>query len=594
MWSAARALASHAEVSILTSASWRGRYEELAGPGDERLLPGVRFAFVEEPSGDLSPFLSWNHLWSLRLLEGVARLHPDGGPDVLELPDYQAEGFASVHARRGLDPRLGRTALAVGLHTSAEMCAVLDGEPATDHLRTLAGLERFTLRFADALLWPGGKTLERYGEFYGGESLAPAIRRPLPAPADLPSPAPLVDSPEAGPVRLLYLNRLQRLKGIEELVTAIRSLPDEDLTLTVVGGDTATGPEQTSMRAHIQSLVADDHRIVVRGQVPHDDVAGLIAQHHAVVVPSHWEAYGYVVREALGSNRPVIATPVGWIPEAVRAGESGWLARSSAPEDLAAALRDVLDARATLTAMVADGRPRAVYDGLPSEDATCDAYLELLDRSAETAPATAPTAKERQRVAALIACEAGGGDPVSTLVSLEGQHDASVRSILVVGPSGVFPGPGGGLARADAVVATAGNRRDAWRAALAHISEELVLLAPAGAVLEHGFLRRAASALAGEPGLAWVTAFAATGGRPEHAPPGSYRLPLAELGASPSVALIRTTALEAALSDEDGAADAEPDLFVRLARADAHGLVLQEPLLENLPRRAAPQPVAQR
>ena len=419
MWSAARALAPHAEVSIVTSSRWRTRYEELAQAGDERLPEGVRFAFVDEPSGDLSPFVSWTHLWSLRLLEAVARLYPDGGPDILEVPDYQAEGFAAAHARRGLDPRLRRTVLAVGLHTSAEMCAVLDGAPETPHMRLLAGLERFALRFADALLWPGGNTLERYSAFYGAESLAPAIRRPLPAPSDLRSPAPLDDSAAGGPLRLLYLNRLQRLKGIEELVTAVRSLPDEELTLTVVGRDTMTGPDQTSMRAHIESLAGGDPRIVLCDQVPHAEVPELIAGHHAVVVPSHWEAGAYVVREALGSNRPVIATPVGAIPEAVRPGESGWLARSGAPDDLAAALREALGARELLPEMVKDGRPRAVFDELAGGDAVLPAYLELLERSAAEQPAVTRADTDQLSVEALIDCEGGGGDPLPTLISLE-------------------------------------------------------------------------------------------------------------------------------------------------------------------------------
>ena len=80
MWAAARFLSSHAEVSILTSSRWQARYEEMVRDGDERLPEGVRFAFVDEPEGDLSPFLSWNHAWSVRLLEGVAQLYPDGGP----------------------------------------------------------------------------------------------------------------------------------------------------------------------------------------------------------------------------------------------------------------------------------------------------------------------------------------------------------------------------------------------------------------------------------------------------------------------------------------------------------------------------------
>src|SRR5215210_6720823 len=67
MWAAAHLLASEANVSVLTSSRWKPLYEELAAAGDDRLPQGVRFAFVDEPGEDVSPFLSWNHAWSVRL-----------------------------------------------------------------------------------------------------------------------------------------------------------------------------------------------------------------------------------------------------------------------------------------------------------------------------------------------------------------------------------------------------------------------------------------------------------------------------------------------------------------------------------------------
>ena len=81
---------------------------------------------------------------------------------------------------------------------------------------------------------------------------------------------------------------------------------------------------------------------------------------------------------------------------------------------------------------------------------------------------------------------------------------------------------------------------------------------------------------------------------PAHAPPGSYGLPLAEMDASPSVALVRRSALEAATRGEDAVRDGDLDIFVQLARAGAHGVVLQEPLFASLPRRATQRAFAQR
>lgn len=585
MWATARLLAPHADVSVLTSSRWRSRYDEFSRREDERLPAGVRFAFADEPPADRMPFVSWHHLWSLRLLEGAAALHPDGGPDIMEVADYQAEGFAAAHARRGLDPRLRKTTLALRLSTSAEMCAALNEDPEDLHLRVLSGVERFPLRYADALLWPGGNSLERYADFYGDGALAPAFRCPLPMTDDLALDTSL-DLPANGPLRLLYLNRLEKRKGIEELVTAVRSLPDAQLALTVVGRDTMTGPGRTSMRAHVERLAAGDPRIELADQIPHAEVPRVIARHHAVVVPTRWETFSYVVREALACNRPVLATPAGGIVDVIRPGESGWLARSSSPDHLAAALREVLAAREEIADMVAGRRPRAVFEGGAVEERNLEVYRELRERPSSKSPAAAPRTATPQRVGAVVACGSGGGDPLPTLVSLERQRGVSVKAVLAAAGSSRFP-DARGLARVHALVAAPADRAGrpgAWAAGLASIPDELVLLVTAGTVLAPDFIARGAAALAEEPSLAWVTSFVGNVERPLDAPLGSYGLPLAELDPATFVALGRRAALHTALREPDSAPDDEAELLVRLADAGAHGLVLQEPLVESAPR----------
>ena len=580
MWAAARLLSEQADVSVVTSSRWQERYEELLRDGDPRLPQGVRFAFAEEPSGDRMPFVSWHHLWSLRLLEGAAALHPDGGPDILEVPDYQAEGFAAAHARRGLDPRLRSTKLVVRLSTSAEMCARLNEDPDDLHLRVLSGVERFPLRFADVILWPGGNALERYAELYGEDGLAPAIECPLPMADDLDVSSSSEPPPADGPLRLLYLNRLERRKGVAELVRAVRSLPDADLALTLVGRDTQTGPDGSSMRAHVSRLAGGDPRIELLEQVPHSEVPRLIAEHHAVVVPTRWETFSYVVREALACNRPVVATPAGGIVDVVRPGESGWLARSSSSEDLAATLREALAGRAALAEMVAEGRPRRVFEEGSAAERNLEVYAEIRERGGEAGggPAT-------PRVDAVVACEPGGGDPVPTLLSLERQSGASVKVVVVADGSGRFP-DGRALPRADAVVPPPERpgRPAAWGAGLASTSEDLVLLLTAGAVLGRDFVARAAAALAREPSLAWVTSFVGQGPRPWDAPLGNYALPVEELEPTSFAALVRRSPLRDVLGDPGSAPEDERSLLAVLAGAGAHGLVLQERLLEDVPR----------
>jgi hypothetical protein len=88
-----------------------------------------------------------------------------------------------------------------------------------------------------------------------------------------------------------------------------------------------------------------------------------------------------------------------------------------------------------------------------------------------------------------------------------------------------------------------------------------------------------------------VTSLAKEGERPWSAPPGSYALPIEELDAGPSVVLVRRASLIDVLGDPESAPPDERRLFARLAEAGAHGVVIQEPLLANLPRRAEQLPV---
>lgn len=73
-----------------------------------------------------------------------------------------------------------------------------------------------------------------------------------------------------------------------------------------------------------------------------DDVPDLLRQSSAVVLPSHQEAFGYTVVEAMATGLPVIATNVGGIPEIIADGHNGLLVAPHQPEQLAERLSAVL------------------------------------------------------------------------------------------------------------------------------------------------------------------------------------------------------------------------------------------------------------
>ncbi len=135
----------------------------------------------------------------------------------------------------------------------------------------------------------------------------------IPSGIELPA---AVGSPE-DPPHALYVGRLSEEKGILELVEAARGLP-----LVVVGD----GP----LRAQLPQAL---------GFVPPAEVGGYLQRAAVVVCPSRREGYGVVAREAMAYGRPVIATSVGGLPDAVIDDETGLVVP---PRDVAA-LRSALE-----------------------------------------------------------------------------------------------------------------------------------------------------------------------------------------------------------------------------------------------------------
>ena len=113
---------------------------------------------------------------------------------------------------------------------------------------------------------------------------------------------------------------------------------------------------------------------------PSDNAPDELAVADVVAIPSVWESGPLVLAEALVLGRPVVATPVGLVPEVVREGESGRIVPVGDARALAAAISDLLADPAGAAAMAEAGR-RAVGAGVGAEalvEATEALYRELM------------------------------------------------------------------------------------------------------------------------------------------------------------------------------------------------------------------------
>ena len=259
---AATLLADELDVLILTTAMCEEDYHRLRDTGDER-LPPVPIEFVAEPTWpELQSHFSLMHAYSARAYARLRELYPDGGPEVIEFPDYIGEGFVTGK-RPGPSTR----------SSPAPSCACAPTRRGSSRRSSTATairssrrappreLERYSLAHADRLIWQGGDVLGAYRRFYGRERLAPAVRIRYPYLGPVAERAPTRLQLGDEPLRLLYVGRLERRKGIQDLVFAVTRRESDDVRLTIVGGDTPTGPLGVSMRDQLLATAAEDPRI---------------------------------------------------------------------------------------------------------------------------------------------------------------------------------------------------------------------------------------------------------------------------------------------------------------------------------------------
>ncbi len=132
---------------------------------------------------------------------------------------------------------------------------------------------------------------------------------------------------------LLFIGRIEPLKGIDVLIRAASQL-DGKFQLLVVGGD-----EKDAMRTHELHVLAEEMgvegKVVFGDAVPHDELPRYYSAASICVVPSYYESFGLVALEAMACGVPVIASRVGGLKETVQDGRTGYLIPWRCPEPFA-------------------------------------------------------------------------------------------------------------------------------------------------------------------------------------------------------------------------------------------------------------------
>ncbi|HEU5062373.1 MAG TPA: glycosyltransferase [Solirubrobacterales bacterium] len=467
--------------------------------------------FIERPEpseevGNVS-FASADHRCSAAVLERIEDAYGDEGPDLLEVCDYRAPGLVPLQARRAGHPTLRQTTVAVRLSSTAELLSLHNGSSLLPGEQRVADLEREQFRLADRLIWPGGDILEAYRRYYGEALLPPAIRIGR---AFAPAPAPEVAPRDTSqPLRLLYVGRLQRLKGVLDLVEACLRLRSDDWELTLIGADTPTAAMGQSVRLTIEAMSGSDPRVRIEDALPYEELQRRWSEHDLLVVPSAFEVCNNVALEAMRAGLPVLATPVGGQTGFIEDGVSGWLAEGTGPRAIGRAIQRLLDDRAELEQVRASGAVFAGFQRFTDPETVLARYEELLAKAAGERPAAVAGGGEEPLVSAVIPYYRAHAYVEEAVASLLAQTHRNLEVVIV--DDGSFDGEDTVLEKLDGDprvrVVHQLNRGDA---AARNLGIELargehLMMFDADNVLEPEFVSRALAMLQADPQLAYVT-----------------------------------------------------------------------------------------
>jgi D-inositol-3-phosphate glycosyltransferase len=145
-----------------------------------------------------------------------------------------------------------------------------------------------------------------------------------------------------GPM-MLFVGRIQPLKGADLAVRALAELADRRTTLVIVGGP--SGPDGASEVDALHALVAElglEHRVRFVAPRPHDQLADFYRAADVCVVPSRTESFGLVALEAAACGTPVVAANVGGLRFLVDHGVTGYLVDQREPRAYAELIDRVL------------------------------------------------------------------------------------------------------------------------------------------------------------------------------------------------------------------------------------------------------------
>jgi D-inositol-3-phosphate glycosyltransferase len=259
-------------------------------------------------------------------------------PDVIH-GNYWLSGIVGHRLKHDLDVPFVST-----FHTLARVKAE-GGDPEPIWRETA---EAEIVQCADAICVSCDEEEQQFRRLYGDpqgrlEIIAPGVEHAFFAPGDRAGARRALGFDLDRPL-LLFVGRIQPLKGPDVAVRALAELGRPDAQLVIVGG--ASGDAGDDEAARIRALVDElglNERVHFVAPQPHHILSTYYRAADVVLVPSRSESFGLVALEAAACGIPVVASAVGGLLSLVDDHVTGRLIAGRDPSEYARAVASILD-----------------------------------------------------------------------------------------------------------------------------------------------------------------------------------------------------------------------------------------------------------